>query len=101
MMPNTKRWHLGCGGHLGCIDLVDMINLSLQRFKLPRKMTKGPDVCGNNILSKEEKQFFEAAKENRLQEVASLLRDVDVNMCEEDGMTALMHAAYKGEIEQD
>ena len=47
----------------------------------------------------EEKRFFEAVKENKLAELKSLIRDVDVNVKEEDGMTALMHASYKGHAE--
>lgn len=51
------------------------------------------------VFSEKEKLFIESVKKGDLTEVKQLLGEVHVDFCEEDGMTALMHASYKGNFE--
>ena len=50
----------------------------------------------NEHLSEKEKQFLEAVKKDDIREVKQVIGEINVNCQEEDGMTALMFASYKG-----
>lgn len=51
---------------------------------------------GNTHLSEKERTFLDAVKKGDLCDVKQSISEVNVNCTEEDGMTALMFASYKG-----
>lgn len=59
-------------------------------------MSVADETLTNELLCSKDKEFLEAVKGNNIHEVKQVIGHIDINCHEEDGMTALMHASYKG-----
>ncbi|EDL36851.1 ankyrin repeat and MYND domain containing 2, isoform CRA_a, partial [Mus musculus] len=90
-----------CGGLPRRIHVSCFFKKPFQRNRISVKLAGTMGHIKKGELTQEEKELLEVIGKGTVQEAGRLLssKNVHVNCLDENGMTPLMHAAYKGKLE--